>query len=199
MSREEQQPNIEVIQPEAIEQADRPDDPADRVYSQVMLGEPFAEFARRLACSDSKRCFWTAGARDVVTNVSPPKSPRRSSLVGFAIRVCVWLFLVTSAMFTYFVGPQLEQFLLDRRIEVPGGVVLAFRAAHLVNACFVPFAILVMIDGVGSLVMPKGQVAQNTRRTWSRLMWAVPLLLLAIIVVGAMIGALQVLVNRASR
>ncbi len=111
----------------------------------------------------------------------------------------MWILLVPYAMITYFLGPRIEQFLLHRNIEVPGGVVLAFRASHLVNVYFILFAMLVIIDGVGTLVVSRTRAAQSVVQTWSRLMWAPPLFLHATILVAAVIGALEVLVKLTSR
>ena len=58
----------------------------------------------------------------MVDDVPPPKSTSRLPLVGFAIRVCLWVLLLTSAMFMYSVVPQLEQSLEDRGIELPAGL-----------------------------------------------------------------------------
>jgi hypothetical protein len=107
-----------------------------------------------------------------VVNVTlPPKLAKHPSLVRFAVRICLWLLLMPYARFTYFVGPQLEQFLRHRGIEVPGGIVLAFRASHIASVYFILFAMLVMIDGAGLLAMALTQVAQSVSRTWSRVMW----------------------------
>jgi hypothetical protein len=129
----------------------------------------------------------------VVNNTSPANSTSRSPLVGFAIRVCLWLLLLPYPMITYFSGPQIEQFLLHRGIDVPGGLVLAFRVSHFVNVYFIPLAILVLVDGVGTSVVAQSRAAQSVGRTWSRLMWAPPLFLHATILVGVLIGALEIL------
>ncbi len=68
---------------------------------------------------------------------------------------------------------------------------------RLVSKYFILFAMLVMIDGACLLVMAQSQVAQNVRRTWSRLMWSLPIFLLATVLVGSLIGALEVLVRLA--
>ena len=133
----------------------------------------------------------------MVNDTPPPKSTSPSLLVGFGIRVLLWLLLIGYAMFTYFVGPKIEQFVLARGIEVPGGIVLAFRVSHLVNKYFILFALLVMLDGVGLFVMAQTRVAHGVSRSWSRLMWGPPLFLHATILVGALIGAFQVLVKLA--
>jgi hypothetical protein len=120
-------------------------------------------------------------------------------VVGFGIRVCLWFLLIGYAIYACSVGPQIEQFVLVRGIEVPGGAVLAFRVSHLINVHFILFAMWVMIDGVGSLVMALSRAAPSVSRTWSRLMWCLPLILHVAILVGALIGALQVLVKLAQR
>jgi hypothetical protein len=135
----------------------------------------------------------------VANDVPPPKSTRRSALVGFSLRLCLWLLLVSAAIQNYFVAPRVEQFLLDHSIDVPWGVVLAWRALHLVNVYFLLFAMLVMIDGIGLLVMAPNRAAENASRTWSRFMWIPPLLILCSILVGTLIGALQVLFKLALR
>jgi hypothetical protein len=135
----------------------------------------------------------------VVNDTSPPKSRRPSLLMGFGIRVCVWLLLIGYAAFTYFVGPQIEKWLLDRGMQVSGGVILAFRTSHLVNVYFILFAMLVIIDGVGSLVVALTRVAYSVSRTWSRLMWVPSLCLHATILGGALFGAFQVLAELALR
>jgi hypothetical protein len=129
----------------------------------------------------------------VVNDTPPPKSRRPSLLVEFGIRVCVWLLLIGYAVFAYVVGPQIEKWVLDRGMQVPGGLILAFRTSHLVNVYFILFALLVIIDGVGSLVIALTRVAYSVSRTWSRLMWVPPLFLHATILGGALIGAFQVL------
>jgi len=113
-------------------------------------------------------------------------------LVGFGIRLCLWLLLLSAAIQNYFVAPRVEQILLDRGIDVPWGVVLAWRALHFVNVYFLLIAMLVMIDAIGLLVTSSNRAIQNASRTWSGVMWIPLLLLFGSILVGALIGALQV-------
>jgi hypothetical protein len=100
--------------------------------------------------------------------------------------------LIGYAIFTYLVGPQIERFVLDRGIQVPWGFILAFRTSQLINVYFILFPVLVMIDGVGSLVMALTRVAQSVSRAWSRMMLVPQLFLHGTILVGALIGAIQV-------
>jgi hypothetical protein len=130
----------------------------------------------------------------VVNDTPAPKSRRPSLLVGFGIRLCLWLLLIYYAIFTYLVGPRIEEVVLDRGIAVPEGIRLAFWTSHYFSVYFILVALLVVIDGAGSLVMALTPVTHNTSRTWSRLMWAPPLFLNATIILGALIGAIQVLV-----
>ena len=102
----------------------------------------------------------------MVNDITPSKSRNRSLRVGFGIRLCLWLLLVSAAIQNYFVGPRVEQFLLDRGIDVPWGVILAWRALHLVNVYFLLLAMLVMIDGIGLLVTATNRAAPNASRTW---------------------------------
>jgi hypothetical protein len=120
-------------------------------------------------------------------------------LVGFGIRLCLWLLLIYYAIFTYLVGPRIEQLLLDRGIAVPGGVRLALWVSHYVSVYFILFVLLVMIDFAGSLVTALTPVTHSTSRTWLRWMWALPLFLNATIILGALIGAFQVLVTHVFR
>jgi hypothetical protein len=128
-------------------------------------------------------------------------SPRASSgpwlLIGFGIRVCLWLLHLGYAMFTYTVAPTIERFVLDRGLAVPVSIVLAWRVSHLINVYFVLFALLVLIDGAGTLVMAITPVARGVSQTWSSLMWGVPCFFAATILLGTGLGALQVLVNLA--
>ena len=142
----------------------------------------------------------TTGPPFVENEIPPsPKSTNRSLLVGFAIRLGVWILVISGAIANYSVAPRVEQFLADRGIDVPWGVVLAWRALHLVHVYFIFFALWVIVDGVGLLALARTKAGQSAGKNWSRLMWAPLFLLLGSILLGAFLGVLQVLIKIASR